>query len=127
MEDRSMSTKYVDEMAVQKLTEAGFSARLIAKELDCDKRTVHRIRVRLGIAKPSRRLMTAEELEIAERLLADGAPVIEIERTLGRSVGALNRRYKGQGWSKQEVCEFAGACSRAARRMRNEGSWGNGS
>lgn len=122
-----MSGKHVDVAAVQFLTEEGWSAQRIAAELDCDKRTVHRIRVRLGIAKPARRLMTPEELEIAERMLADGAPVSEVEATLGRAEGALNRRYKGRGWSKQEVCEFAGACSRAARRMRNEGSWGSGS
>lgn len=122
-----MSGKHIDPSTVRKLTEDGWSAPRIARELDCDRRTVHRIRVRIGIAKPASRHMTDEELEIAERMLADGAPVIEIERTLGRSVGALNRRYKGRGWSKQEVCEFAGACSRAARRMRAEGSWGNGS
>ncbi|MCU1418526.1 MAG: hypothetical protein JWP32_2700, partial [Schumannella sp.] len=43
----------------------------------------------------------------AETMLADGASVAEIERTLGRRPGALTRRFAGRGWSHAECGKYA--------------------
>lgn len=111
-DDASIATRIV------LMTNAGWSAQRIAEALRCNVRTVTRIRVRAGIAKPPSRPLTDDELAIAERLFDDGCSISEVERTLGRAQGSLNRRFKGRGWTHQQVSEFGGFCSHHARKQR---------
>lgn len=108
----------VDVARIVKLTNAGWSISRIAETLHCGERTVTRVRRKTGIAKPPSRPVTADELVVAERLFADGCSISEVERTLGRAQGSLGRRFKGRGWTHQEVSEFGGHCSRIAKLER---------
>lgn len=97
----------VDDALVGMLTSEGCSTRRIAEIMHCSTRSVTRARSRLGIAKPPGRPVTAEERAIADAMLADGASVREIERTLGRQPSALAYRYRGKGWSRAQIVEYA--------------------
>lgn len=103
---------------VAMMTTAGWSAQRIADTLNCHARTVTRIRVRLGIARPHSRWLTPDEVAWAERLLDDGCSISEVERTMGRAAGSLHRRFQGRGWTHQELSEFGAFCSGMARRQR---------
>ncbi len=105
----------VDTRQVALLTEQGWSAAAIAVDLGCTERTVTRIRKRLGIAKPHSRWLTPDEIEHAERLLADGCSINEVERTMGRAPGSLHRRFRGRGWTLQQASEFGVFCKKMAR------------
>lgn len=91
---------------VAELSRQGMSVAQIAEKLKVTGRTVNRDRVRLGIAKPSPRPLTEQELATVEEMLADGASLSEAARTVGRSVHTLFRRFKGRGWTAQQVGEY---------------------
>lgn len=101
------------DLRVAELTRAGWTAQRIAYDVGLSVRAVVAARGRTGTARPSPRFLTPAELEHAEAMLADGAPVAEVERTLGRAQGALSRRFAGRGWTHAEAGAFAMACRRA--------------
>ena len=109
---------YVDVERIAELTRAGWSAARIAAEVHCSDRTVHRARKLAGVAKPPARWLTPAEVEIAEQMLADGCPVVEIERTFGTSIGGLSKRFGGRGWTPTECGSWAGMYSKLAREAR---------
>jgi IS30 family transposase len=88
------------------LTRRGWTMPRIAAELGCSERTVGRARERTGVANPAPRPMSAEDLELAEQLFADGCSISEVEDTLGRARGTLARRYRGRGWTYRQSGEF---------------------
>lgn len=100
---------YVDDAEVARLTRQGWGAQRIAEKLGCTPRTVVRARGRTGVAQPPCRHFTAEEHSTIESMLEDGCSLHEIERTIGRNHGALasHPRYRGRGWTKQQVAEYA--------------------
>lgn len=87
------------------LTKSGWSAEQIAAELDVSPRAVHRYRTQAGITTPRPPELTVEQIATAERMLTDGASLLETARTLGCSIDRLYRRFKGRGWSKAQVAE----------------------
>lgn len=105
----------VDDDQVAWLTRRGWTLTRIAKELGCSTRTVGRARERTGVAGPPGRPLTDADLAWAERLLEDGCSVIEVERTLGRSPGSLAHRFRGRGWTHQQLSSWGGFLSRQSR------------
>lgn len=106
----------IDDARVARLTKEGWTAKAIAEHLGCGVRAVTRSRVRSGVARPSPRFLTPEEIDTVERLLADGASLREAARTIGRESGAtLHRRFAGRGWTHQECGQFAMAIRYAGK------------
>lgn len=79
-------------------THAGLSISSIARLVGCSERTVGRVRVKAGIAKPRVPALTVEQVAQAECLLNDGASYAEAARTVGCSPTALQDRFPGRGW-----------------------------
>lgn len=102
----------VDDNRVRELTLAGFSSPKIATILGCTPRSVQRSRVRAGIAKGPGKRFTPEEIEWAEKLLAEGCSRQEVERTLG---GSLRHRFPDRCWDRQQIAQFGALC----RRLNN--------
>lgn len=96
----------VDPDRVRELTRAGWSARRIADELGCVPDTVHRIRVRLGIAQPRPPRYTDEEWKTVERLLDEGASLTEAARSIGRSEFHVQHVFRGRGWTPRQAVEY---------------------
>lgn len=98
---------------IEQLTREGYSASEIAAFLGVTKRTVVRIRRKLGITKPPAGLpLSAEELRIAAEMLADGCSYTETARTLGRGVHTMIRRFPGYGWDRQQSAAYSVAVRR---------------
>ncbi len=98
--DQAIEDRIVD------LTCEGWTAAQIAQETGVTARTVTRIRRRCGVAGPVYPRLSDEELELAERMLADGASIVDVARTLGRSEDAMRKRFRGRGWSNAQVAEY---------------------
>lgn len=105
----------LDEERIEMLTRAGWSASKIAAEIGCAKRSVQRIRKRLGLGQLPPRWLTSDEIQQAEQLLADGCSIHEIERTLGRTRGSLHPRFAGRGWSQDQISAMAGTFAAIGR------------
>lgn len=88
-------------------TLAGESAGAIAERLGVTTRSVHRHRQAAGISQPPPVPLTPEELDLARRLLEDGACYNEVARTLGRSWKALHRKLPGYTWPPGEGARLA--------------------
>jgi DNA-binding CsgD family transcriptional regulator len=88
--------------SVAKLTRQGVSVREIADRLKISTRTVERDRAATGVAPVTPR-WTDDEHQRALRLLADGASLAEVSRTLSRSYDRTYRRYKGMGWTSAQT------------------------
>jgi ornithine carbamoyltransferase len=67
---------------------------------------ITRDRVDLGIARKPSRPFTADEDRKARELLADGESLAEVARTLGRNVDTIGKRYRGMGWTPQEIGQY---------------------
>lgn len=98
---------------VRQYTEAGLTCRQIADRIGATKRTVSRIRGRLGIGigapgEPYPR----EVKDRALVMLKDGASYKETSRTLGIPEARLRRWYPGMGWTPKQAIEY--------RHMRRE-------
>ena len=89
------------------MTEQGASAGEISLALGITKRTVQRIRVRMGVGQPPARPVTEEEFAAAEVMLKDGASICEVARTLGRDDGAFIRRFPQYKWGRSQVAQSA--------------------
>lgn len=96
----SLEVRLHDWDKVVRMTLEGRSAPDIAAILGCTTRTVQRIRRKSGVARPAVAPMTEHEVARAEAMLADGASLSEVARTLGR--GGLHKRFKGRGWSSAD-------------------------
>jgi AraC-like DNA-binding protein len=97
----------VTEERIADLTCEGWTAPQIASEIGVHPRTVTRVRRRTGVGGPVPVPFTADELELAEAMLADGASIAEVARTLrGTNTGALGRRFKGRGWTREQCAEY---------------------
>jgi AraC-like DNA-binding protein len=112
MSGRPKGSGRVDHERVEQLTRSGRTAAQIAEVLGCSSRHVVRIRSELGISRPVPRWLTPAEVEHAEQLLADGCSVQEIERSLDRKPGSLQRRFRGRGWTVKQASEYANLCLR---------------
>lgn len=91
---------------VVELTRRGVPVAEIAHQLGMAPRSVFRIRHQRCLAKPPPRRFTADEIATVETMLADGASLHEIARTLGRDPKTVNKRFRGRGWSKIQAAEF---------------------
>lgn len=92
------------------LTRDGWSAAEIARELKITSRTVERTRVKMGVAQPPVRRLTADEVARIEVMLADGASIADVARSVGRSIDYLQRRFRGRGWTRSQAGQFAVLC-----------------
>lgn len=104
---------------VGELTRQGMSLAQIADILKITTRTVIRDRDKAGVKSPPPQHLADEEIATVERLLDDGASLTEAARSIGRRENALhnNKRFRGRGWTKEQVAEHTAAC----RRMRHCG------
>lgn len=107
------------EREVLRMTQQGFSAREIARVLECSSRTVVRIRARLGITEPGPVPIPSEVLAAAEAMLEDQCPFSEIARTLPISVSTLAKRFPGRGWSPEQTVENRSVMAQFNRQDRN--------
>lgn len=99
----------LDQERILMLLQEGRSTSEIADMVGCSTRSVMRVKKLHGVAasRQARDAMTDAEYVLAEQMLADGAPVREIERTLGYSVGSLSKRFRGRGWAFTECGSFS--------------------
>lgn len=93
--------------AVVRLTREGMSASQIAAQLGICERTVQRYRRVAGISQGASGVpMTAEELELARRLIEDGCSRCEVARTVGRHANTIARYFPESGWTREQVNEY---------------------
>lgn len=92
---------------IVELTQLGWSAAEIAHECKTTARTVERTRVKMGVAQPPPRRLTADEVARIEAMLADGASITDVARSVGRSIDYLQRRFRGRGWTRSQAGQFA--------------------
>ena len=114
----SLSAEQQDQIATWYAQGVPVSA--MAQRLGCSERTVARWRRRLGIASPITppHRWTGDELASAEALIADGASLHEIARTLNIPYGSVQPRFRYRGWTPQQ----AGAWSAELHRLRRAGA-----
>ncbi|WP_187589073.1 helix-turn-helix transcriptional regulator [Gordonia sp. OPL2] len=104
--------------AVGSLTRAKTPTAEIAALLGVSERTVTRCRVELGIARPTPPRLTQEQLDTAERLLAEGASYVEAAQTVGCTPKPLRRRFPGRGWTFAECGRWARWLAKQDGRQR---------
>jgi len=105
---------------IAQLTRQGLDASTIASMLHINVRTVQRAKKLRGLTKPPNPLTTAE-IERAKALLDDGACYAEVERTIGRSHGAIYRHLPGYAYSRAQIAEAALFGRMMASLERDEG------
>jgi DNA-binding CsgD family transcriptional regulator len=105
------------EARVVELTFRGLSAADIAHQLGITERTVFRIRRRRMVARCTPLRFTDDEIATAEQMLADGASIAEVARSLGRRPATVNKRFRGRGWSKVQCAEFGALRWKALRLL----------
>jgi hypothetical protein len=88
------------------LLRAGRSVRQVAEETGLSIQSVYGIRSAFREPDYRRRLYTPEEVARIEEMLADGASIAEIARTVGRGRKALWKRFRGRGWTREQVAEW---------------------
>lgn len=88
-------------------TRQGYSARRIAEWTGLSSRHVVRIRAQMGVAGPTPRRLTDDEVALAEILLVDGASIRDAARTIGCNDMTLHRRYPQAKWSRSQVGRWA--------------------
>lgn len=100
---------------VGELTRQGWTTESLCVELGMSDKTVVRYRRAAGVLQPTPQWFTAEELELADKLLADGCSYAEAARTLGRPgcATSLRLRFPGRGWDAATT----GAFNRALRLL----------
>ena len=99
------------------LAQRGVAPRLIAERIGVSPGTVYRIQRQYGLLCGSRRPFTDDELEQAEAMLSDGCSIAETARTLGRSTTVVWRRFRGRGWTREQVIEWQAMLRTAAREL----------
>ncbi len=83
--------------------------------MDVSRRTIERDRIALGLAVPRPR-WSPDEQQRALAMLADGASLWEVARTLGRDYETIWLRFRGMGWTRQQCNEYREIC-RLEKRM----------
>lgn len=105
---------------IEELNALGWSSSRIAAELGCAEKTVHRWRVRNGLAQTVGqnvgRRVSAERLERARRMFDDGASRSDVGRTLGMAWATIDRHFPGTAWTPEQAGEAA-AMSRKLRAL----------
>lgn len=111
------STPRYDREQIAALTRQGKTAAQIAELLGCTERTVSRVRIETGTAKPvspySGKPVSPERLEQARLMLNDGAPWSEISRTLHISEHSLAKHFPGTQWTREQMNDLSAAIQRA--------------
>lgn len=111
-----MSRKYDWEL-IAKLTLEGKTASQIAELVGCNMRTISRARKATGTAHTIPEFagypINAERLEQIRLMVEDGAPVAEIERTLGTSHKTITRYFPGSSWSREQISAHTADIQRA--------------
>ena len=92
---------------IRTLTRPGFTAQEIAVRLCVTQRTVCRYRAKAGVYEVGPNTpITEDELLKAKELLEDGASYQEVSRTLGRTSGAICRKFPGYSWTKRQAVNY---------------------
>lgn len=114
-----------DPEVVRELTERGNSAAQIAMMVGCSKRTVTRIRARLGISQPGAVLYSDETRATVYEMLKDGMSYLEVSRTMQIPPKRLWKWFPGMGWDAEQTAayrhmlrELEQLDTRADRRVR---------
>lgn len=96
-----MTFRRVDHERIEALIRSGLTVAGVAEAAGVSRRTVIRARRRLGIqVRPPRAPLTAEELNLAKRLLEDGASYTEVGRTIGCRDMTVSKHLPGYAWTK---------------------------
>ena len=110
-------TVQFDRAQIAELSRLGYSNTQIAEKVGCGLRSVTRIRKELGLSLPRaaswERRISAERLQKAAVMVADGASWADIQRTLHVSVHTLRRHFPGTAWTAQQ----SGAQGRMGRKF----------
>lgn len=97
----------------------------ISRRLGVNRGTVTRIRKSEGIPSyRQKRVVSAERLERAARLLNDGASYAEVSRTLSMSTGTLRKYFPGMAWGRAQIDEYLSMVQesiKAEKRVAKEG------
>lgn len=109
------SNPYIAER-VRALTEAGWSASQIAREVFVTQRTVVRYRERLGIQQPhfGHHLLTPDDIAKAEGMFDDGCSAAEVARTLGFAPCTIIKHFPGRQWTAKQCGEWSQVVQKAA-------------
>lgn len=124
------SNKKVDDDELRRVLTANpkITLRELAQRFDVKPRTVSRAKRRIGMVdeKHAERVRWANETveeRVAEgmKLLADGAPLAEVERTLHLHSETLQKRHPEQhGWTPEQVIEHAVAIRQINRKWHRQ-------
>lgn len=97
----------IDRDLLKMLDAEGFTSTEIARHLGCSRDMVTKIRKELGISHEYNNTPYSQEVrDRALEMLEDGAPYIEVERTLGVPVHRTRKWFPGMGWTLQQAIEF---------------------
>lgn len=99
-----------------RLHDSGLNATEIAEALGFSVRNVQRYRSRLGVVQhvPRAAWRPGPEWEAqASSLIADGASIREVARTMGCHQDTVIRRFRGKGWTLQQAGAHSQAMGRA--------------
>lgn len=105
---------------IAELTRQGLSARQIAEKLGTTRRTVERGRKATNTSvgpAPQEFWLTPGQITRAEQLIADGASLEEVARTIGCHPTSVYKRWGEHAWSRRQVAEHASL----VRDMRRRG------
>jgi predicted transcriptional regulator len=89
----------------------GLTYRQIGNKVGLSESRVRAILSEEGIHRRRQRPMTEGELDRAASLIADGASVAEVARTLDRADQTINHYFKG--WSRAQCGAWVAFCNRA--------------
>lgn len=98
------------------LERSGHSARQIAQICGVSSRTVVRWRHATGQSRrPPTTPLPRAQLELAHRLLEDGASISEAARSVGCANKTLSRRWPQYAWDQSQAGRFAAMVARVNR------------
>jgi len=93
---------------VAMLTRLGLTTPDIAARLAVTERTILRDREKLKLTQPiTWRPITDSQHRRALAMIADGASLLEVARTLGFTGNQLRRKYRGMGWTPSQIGAYS--------------------
>lgn len=106
--------KRVRDELILKLAKQGVSTKNIARQVRVSAKLVQKIRHEAGLSA-AHVVWTPELVERAQKLIADGVPAPEIDRTLRIRRGATRDKFPESTWSAQQRAEFENDCGTRQR------------
>lgn len=101
---------------IAELTRQGLTTREIAEIVGIHPRNVTMARKVRGLSQQQTPFTDAEKAQ-ADAMLADGASIVEVARTLNRSSHTIHRYFPGRGWSRAQMTENIGMLRKGCRLL----------